>query len=59
LLIVSGFIVECLLVFCSEIEAKTRAVLGQTDINDMYDKEAVDTDITDADESDGLSEPEA
>ena len=25
---------------CSEIEAKTRAALGQTDINDMYDKDA-------------------
>ncbi len=40
---------------CSEIEAKTRAALGQTDINDMYDKEAIDTDVED---SDALSEPE-
>ncbi len=41
---------------CSEIEAKTRAALGQTDINDMYDKEAIDTD---AEDSDALSELEA
>ncbi|KAL0048593.1 hypothetical protein WJX82_006679 [Trebouxia sp. C0006] len=40
----------------SEIEAKTRAALGQTDINDMYDKEAIDTD---AEDSDALSELEA
>lgn len=40
----------------SEIEAKTRAALGQTDINDMYDKEAIDTD---AEDSDSLSELEA
>ncbi|KAA6426532.1 MAG: Recombinase A (recA) [Trebouxia sp. A1-2] len=33
----------------SEIEAKTRAALGQTDINDMYDKEAIDTDAEDPD----------
>ena len=41
---------------CSEIEAKTRAALGQTDINDIYDKEQVDTDVEDLD---GLSEAEA
>ncbi|KAL0021851.1 hypothetical protein WJX77_007910 [Trebouxia sp. C0004] len=40
----------------SEIEAKTRAALGQTDINDMYDKEAIDTD---AEDSDAVSELEA
>ena len=41
---------------CSEIETQTRAALGQTDINDMYDKEAIDTD---AEDSDSLSELEA
>lgn len=40
----------------SEIEAKTRAALGQTDINDIYEKEQIDTD---AEDLDSLSEPEA
>ena len=40
---------------CSEIEAKTRGALGATDINDMYDKEAVtvdaETEDTESDEA--------
>lgn len=32
--------VEAVIWCCSAIEAKTRAALGQTDINDMYDKDS-------------------
>ena len=34
-----------MVLLCSEIEAKTRKSLGQTDINDMYDKNTVDVDL--------------